>query len=215
MTLVPAEAATVAVPATPQELKKKSKKAILPFTERLLRILKIVLKIAKIGGYDENGRVRRKDGNFIDKSNVSTLLNHAMTQGKVLHGEAEFIELLQEAKIDPNLIVNENLRSKLFGIASPITSPPPREASVVSNFSNSDPQKRKSNEEFSESSPPLKRKKPEESPTSSKKPDIPEIPDQENVSSSRNPNYNDNSLEHLGWVVPKNRPLKRHRFSPY
>ncbi|RWS26471.1 hypothetical protein B4U80_02435 [Leptotrombidium deliense] len=64
----------------------------------MLKQLKIILKLAKINAYDENGRIRDKSGTFIE--NIS----------RVLLAEKEFIDLLNEANIDPELIINDNVR---------------------------------------------------------------------------------------------------------
>ncbi|RWR99765.1 hypothetical protein B4U79_03256, partial [Dinothrombium tinctorium] len=92
---------------------EKRKKLILTNNEKLLRMVKIVLRLASINGYDYDGRIRSKKGLFIDRSNIITLLNHAMSIGHPLIGEQEFIELLREAKVDPSLIINENVKTKL------------------------------------------------------------------------------------------------------
>ncbi|RWS27454.1 hypothetical protein B4U80_07983 [Leptotrombidium deliense] len=79
----------------------------------MIKQLKIILKLAKINGYDENGRIRNKHGMFIENSSLIQLLSHAMAVGRVLLAEKEFIELLNEANIDSDLIVNDNVRAKL------------------------------------------------------------------------------------------------------
>ena len=101
------------------------KRTVLSNTERLLRLIKIVLKLANVNGYDDEGRVRTKDGTIVSGSSVVVLLNHAMNYGQALIGENEFIQILKEAKVDPDLIVNENVRTKLLGgTPSPAPSQP-------------------------------------------------------------------------------------------
>ena len=41
-----------------------------------------------------------------------------MSVGKVLHGEDEFIVLLAKCNIDPDLILNDNVKSKLISYLS-------------------------------------------------------------------------------------------------
>jgi hypothetical protein len=89
--------------------------------------MKIILKLAKINGYDVLGRVRNKKGEYIDSSIIS-LINNAMTHGKLLLGQNEFISLLKEANVEPDLIYNENVRAKLINI----------QTNNISDYTNSD-----------------------------------------------------------------------------
>jgi len=82
-------------------------------TEKILRIIKIVLKLASVNGYDDEGRVKGANG-YISGSSLVVLLNYALSFGQPLIGELEFIRLLKEANVDPDLIVNENLKNKLL-----------------------------------------------------------------------------------------------------
>lgn len=73
----------------------------------------IVLKLGRIKGYDENRRILGSDGNYIPGSDVSMLMNEAMNPKRVLLGMEEFVKLLAKAKVDPDTILNDNIRSKL------------------------------------------------------------------------------------------------------
>jgi hypothetical protein len=84
-----------------------------PF-EKLSKILKIVLKLADVKGYDVIGRVKSRDGNYVNNSSLIDLILYAMSYGKALTGEKEFIDLLHDANITPELIVNENVKQKLL-----------------------------------------------------------------------------------------------------
>jgi hypothetical protein len=94
-----------------------------PF-EKLAKILKIVLGLAQVNGYDVIGRIKTKNGDFLDKSNVIDLIIHSMSYGKELIGETEFINLLFEANISPTLIVNENIKKKLANVYQQIARQP-------------------------------------------------------------------------------------------
>lgn len=82
--------------------------------DKLHRFLKIILKIASKSGYDDNLEIQRSDGTYMPRSNIVDLLTHAMSPGKILHGEREFVELLYNCSVDPDLLLNENVRSKLL-----------------------------------------------------------------------------------------------------
>jgi hypothetical protein len=92
------------------------KKKIRQTVDRIKRIMKIILKLAKINGYDTEGRVLNDEGNYVENSNILTLLNHAMTKGRILIGQSDFISILHKASVEPDLIVNENVRSKLLSL---------------------------------------------------------------------------------------------------
>lgn len=82
--------------------------------DKIHRFIRIILKIAQSDGYDDSLRIKTRDGNFLEKTNIVDLLTHAMSIGKVLHGEEEFIALMAKANVDPDLILNENVKSKLL-----------------------------------------------------------------------------------------------------
>lgn len=97
---------------------KSAQKRVYNFVDKLNRIMKIFLKLASIKGYDIIGRVRDLSGNYLPDSNIINLINHSMTHGKLLLGQNEFISLLREANVEPDLIVNENIRVKLLNLYS-------------------------------------------------------------------------------------------------
>lgn len=97
------------VPITTDSKKQSNK-----YSDRLMRQLQIILKLAKINGYDIGGRIRNQKGQYLDNSSILHLLSHSMTSSRVLVGEQEFIDLLYEANIEPDTLLNDNVRAKLF-----------------------------------------------------------------------------------------------------
>lgn len=81
--------------------------------ERQKKLLIIVLKIAQYGGYDTDGRIKSKDGSFLASSDIIPLLLHALSPGRNLHGLDEFIDLLYRAGVNPEDIINTNVRELL------------------------------------------------------------------------------------------------------
>ena len=73
----------------------------------------VILKLGRIKGYDEHRRILSSDGSYIQGTDVTMLLNEAMSPKRVLNGMEEFIKLLVKAKVDPDIIVNDNIKSKL------------------------------------------------------------------------------------------------------
>ena len=101
------------------EVKSNSpKKKVNVFFDKITRIMKIFLRLANIKGYDLIGRVRDSNGNFMKDSDIISLISHSLTHGKLLLGQNEFINLLYEAKIEPELIINENVKSRLLNLYS-------------------------------------------------------------------------------------------------
>src|SRR6266581_5540349 len=84
--------------------------------DKTARILKIALKLGSIRGYDDDYRVRREDNTYVSNSNIIALLNHLMSRGRLLNGLSELLPLLIEARVDPELIINENVKAKLYGL---------------------------------------------------------------------------------------------------
>src|SRR5882672_1023893 len=83
-----------------------------PF-EKLIKQLKIILKLARIDAYNLDGQIKGADGQYMSRSDIIHLLQHSMTPGKLLIGEDEFVDLLHKANVEIDLIVNENVRSRL------------------------------------------------------------------------------------------------------
>lgn len=76
-------------------------------------LIRTVLKLAAINGYDQEYRIRNQKGEYITNSNVQDLLEHCMSVGRQLTAEDEFVDLLAEAKIETDWIINENVKAKL------------------------------------------------------------------------------------------------------
>jgi hypothetical protein len=91
--------------------------------DKISRLLKILLKLARVDGYDISGRIKRQDGSIVENSDITVLLNYANTPGRVLIGEKEFIELLYKAHVEPELVINDNLRAKLTKVYENVEEP--------------------------------------------------------------------------------------------
>lgn len=83
--------------------------------ERQHKFLKIILRLAAINGYDEEGRIKLADGTYMSQSDIVALLQHALSPGRNISGMNEFIALLREAKVSPDLLINETVKSMLLG----------------------------------------------------------------------------------------------------
>jgi hypothetical protein len=82
--------------------------------DKIHKLLKIILRLGRHVGYDDDLKIKLKNSKYLEKSNIVDLLTHAMSMGKVLYGESEFIDLLHSAGVNPELIINENVKNKLI-----------------------------------------------------------------------------------------------------
>jgi hypothetical protein len=112
MVLMPAEAVDQSTQTPPNNYARPEKGS--KEMDKLHKLLNIVLKIASVNGYDQNFRIYDANGSPITNSDIVVLLNNAVTPGKILYGENDFIRLLYEAQVNPQWIVNENVRNKLL-----------------------------------------------------------------------------------------------------
>ena len=144
-----------------EEMEKNEIKSTMPKKKvnsiiyKLTRIMKMFLKLANIKGYDLIGRVRDSKGNFIRDSDIIALINHSLTHGKLLLGQNEFIHLLFEANVEPDLIINENIKSKLSNLYSNKTEDSNENISVPKEID----ENKDDNEPTGENSRPIKKAK--------------------------------------------------------
>jgi hypothetical protein len=84
--------------------------------DKLLRCLTIALRLARISGYDDQNRILGLDGVYQSDTDINALISYAVTSGKNLRGENEFVNLLYKAKVEPELICNETVKSRLIAL---------------------------------------------------------------------------------------------------
>ena len=108
--------------------------------EKIIRLIKIALKIAKINSYDDELRIIGDNGKCVEGSNLADLLKYGLTSQKIIIGENEFIKILHNANVDPQWITNENVRARLLSLKNsnikrkrhPTPPPPPPQPSQIS-----------------------------------------------------------------------------------
>jgi hypothetical protein len=83
------------------------------FMSKQIRILKIALNLAKIDGFNEDLNIKKIDGTYNENSNLAQLLNITQNKVKINPGIEDLIYQMKKAKINPNLIINEIIKSKL------------------------------------------------------------------------------------------------------
>ena len=109
--------------------------------EKIIRLIKIALKIAKINSYDDELRIIGHNGEYVEGSNLADLLKYVLTSQKIIIGENEFIKILHDANVDPQWITNENVRARLLSLKNsnikrkrdPTPPPPPQQPSQISS----------------------------------------------------------------------------------
>jgi hypothetical protein len=131
---IPVQTGDVSTQTTPRKQKGH------PTLERLINQLKIILKLAKIDAYDTNLKIKNEFGSYIENSNIINLLHNATVPSKVLLGQDAFIALLFKAKVEPELISNENIKTKLIRIYENQSNIENIEPEVYSNIQNTNSQ---------------------------------------------------------------------------
>ena len=109
--------------------------------EKIKRLIKIALKIAKINSYDDELRIIGHNGEYVEGSNLADLLKYVLTSQKIIIGENEFIKILHGANVDPQWMTNENVRARLIGLKNsnmkrkrhPTPQPLPSQPSQISS----------------------------------------------------------------------------------
>src|SRR5882757_4278569 len=105
-------------------------------SNNIFHIIQMVIKLSQINGFNDNFNIRGSDGQFIPNTNIAKLLGLTQHRVRTQKGVPELINLLYEAKIDPNIIHNEGIKAKLLELYS---SPPNEnnESNGNNNYSNS------------------------------------------------------------------------------
>lgn len=78
-----------------------------------LDMYNLILKLGQLGAYDSHRRIKGPNGEFVQNTDVAHLIDEAMRPSRVVNGADSFIDLLAACKVDPSIIVNDTLRSKL------------------------------------------------------------------------------------------------------
>jgi hypothetical protein len=148
MVLLPAEAVPTSAPITANQApylvsnanntneSSKDKKKFEKPLDKLRKMFSIALKLALVNGYDSSLSLIDSNGNVVPHSSIELLINHALTQGKLLVGEEEFIRMLIKAEVPPDMIINENVKQKLINYKQNVTRVPIQRAKLrtQSNF---------------------------------------------------------------------------------
>lgn len=93
--------------------------------DRQRKLLKIILRLATINGYDNQERIKLRNGSYLDKSDVVSLLLYTLSPGKKVVGLEEFVELLREAGVTSDMVINENVKAMLQSNRKTNRSTPP------------------------------------------------------------------------------------------
>ena len=94
--------------------------------QKLNLVYQIGLKLALINGYDEEFRIRNKNGEIVPNANLLDLIHNSMTVNKNLVGMEEYVQLLAETNANPDWFVNHNVKSSLTSLLAKKSSPRPQ-----------------------------------------------------------------------------------------
>lgn len=99
-------------------------------------LIDILIKLAKINGFNADKEIRGNDGNYMRGTDVGLLTAYVLQSERFVNGKKEFVDLLLQAGVSPTLITNENMKIYLPGNATlasqslqpsaPSAPPPPK-----------------------------------------------------------------------------------------
>lgn len=90
--------------------------------ERQRKLLKIILRLATVNGYDNQERIKLKNGSYLEQSDVVSLLLYTLSPGKKVVGLEDFVDLLREAGVTSDMVINENVKAMLENRQPPMSS---------------------------------------------------------------------------------------------
>lgn len=116
-----AEAKTVAKTAAKTSAKHKTKHKVKSVKQSgggkkntsIRSVASIVLRLARINGFNEEHQIKGPDGRFMQNTDVLDLINYALKPGRTVNGLEAFISLLRSAKVPVSLIRNAQVLSLL------------------------------------------------------------------------------------------------------
>lgn len=82
--------------------------------DRVVSLLKIALHLNKSRNFNNSGNLLDESGGVIPKTNIYQLIKTAATPGRLLTGQHEFIRILHNNGVPPELILNETIRNMLI-----------------------------------------------------------------------------------------------------
>ena len=84
--------------------------------DRQRKLLMVILQLAKNNLYTDELKIKLKDGSLLEANQFINLLNYALSPGKALAGVNDFVEVLHQAKVTPEMLINENVKLLLRNI---------------------------------------------------------------------------------------------------
>jgi len=82
------------------------------------RLILMISPLTEIKAFNKNFNIRGNNGEYIPNTNIAKLLGLTQHRVRSQKGVPEMLRLLYEAKIDPNLILNEAIKAKLIEMNS-------------------------------------------------------------------------------------------------
>ena len=82
-------------------------------TDLLRRAIKLTLLLCRVQAFNENFEIKGRNGEYLKNTNIVEFLLDALSKAEPPAGRKDFLQLLYEAKVDPEIIVNADLRNQL------------------------------------------------------------------------------------------------------
>jgi len=84
--------------------------------DKNIRIIRLALILANNNSFNSELNIRSNDGSYNKNSNLPELLSLTQQKAKNIDGVDDLIQQLFLAKVDPDLIINTNIRSRLLNL---------------------------------------------------------------------------------------------------
>lgn len=81
--------------------------------DRYRKLIDITYVLAKYGAFNKDYQIKLRKGGHLVGSDGVALLMHALSPGKHMVGIQEFVELLADAGVTPDMVINENVKAML------------------------------------------------------------------------------------------------------
>jgi hypothetical protein len=87
--------------------------------------ISIILKLAQVRGYNKFKQIKLRNGEYMANTNVVTLMRYILSTGHAMVGLREFVDLLNEAGVEPHEIWNDHVKGMMTGDRLTRERPPP------------------------------------------------------------------------------------------
>ena len=93
-------------------------------SDLLKRAVTLTLKLCRVQAFNDKFEIKGHEGKYLENTNVVDFLLDALKISIAPQGRKEFVKLLFEANVDPNLLLNTELKQELESLYKTAQSTP-------------------------------------------------------------------------------------------